>query len=87
MSNVNFKIVDIFESVKDDIFSIQPYLSINNNLKNHDIENFPEIFDYSFESIESIEMYAQAFIDEILRVSKEPISTSQMILLATKPAI
>jgi len=23
---VNFKIVDIFESVKDDIFSIQPYL-------------------------------------------------------------
>jgi len=40
MSNVNFKIVDIFESVKDDMFSIQPYLSINKNLKNFTTNTF-----------------------------------------------
>ena len=67
-------------------FIISSSLGINNNLKNHDIENFPEIFDYSFESIESIEMYAQAFIDEILRVSKEPVSiyTQPSVLEKTK---
>jgi hypothetical protein len=67
-------------------FIISSSLGINNNLKNHDIENFPEIFDYSFESIESIEMYAQAFIDEILRVSKESISiyTQPSVLEKTK---
>jgi hypothetical protein len=37
---VNFKIVDIFESVKDDMFSIQPYLSINKNLKNFTTNTF-----------------------------------------------
>ena len=67
-------------------FIISSSLGINDNLKNHDIENFPEIFDYSFESIESIEMYAQAFIDEILRVSKEPVSiyTQPSVLEKTK---
>ena len=34
MSNVNYEIVDIFESIKNDIFIPQPYISINKNLKN-----------------------------------------------------
>ena len=34
MSNVNYEIVDVFESIKDDIFIPQSYISINNNLKN-----------------------------------------------------
>lgn len=34
MSNVNYEIVDVFESIKDDIFIPQDYISINNKLKN-----------------------------------------------------
>ena len=30
----SFEIVDVFESIKNDIFIPQPYISINNNLKN-----------------------------------------------------
>ena len=67
-------------------FIINSSNGINNNLKNRGIENFPEIFDYSFESDPCWEMYAQKFIDEILRVSKEPVSiyTQPSVLEKTK---
>jgi predicted amino acid-binding ACT domain protein len=40
MSNLKFDIVDIFEGVKNDIFTIQPYLSINKSLKNFTTTKF-----------------------------------------------
>ena len=39
MSNVNFKIVDIFESMKNELFIPQEYLSVNKNLKNFTTNN------------------------------------------------
>jgi len=67
-------------------FIINSSLGINKNLINQGIANFPEIFDYSFESNSVWEMYAQEFIDEILRVSKEPVSiyTQPSVLEKTK---
>jgi len=40
MSKSNYEIVDIFESVKDDLIVTQPYVSINKNLKNFTTTTF-----------------------------------------------